>query len=74
MANRKGADTYSIFYRLMFILENKGFFLSDYISRFEISRRTAFRDINFINNYKDYVLKFENNRYNLYKGVEHEAD
>ncbi len=66
MANKKGADKgYGVFIRLNFILENKGFYLESYIQQFEVSRRTAYRDIEFIRTYKNYDLVLENNRYNL---------
>jgi hypothetical protein len=66
MANEKGADKgYGVFIRLNFILENKGFYLESYIKQFEVSRRTAYRDIEFIRTYKNYDLVLENNRYNL---------
>jgi len=66
MANKKGADKgYGVFIRLNFILENKGLYLESYIKQFEVSRRTAYRDIEFIRTYKNYDLVLENNRYNL---------
>ena len=66
MANKKGADKgYGVFIRLNFILENKGFYLESYIKQFEVSRRTAYRDIEFIRTYKNYDLVLESNRYNL---------
>lgn len=66
MANKKGADKgYGVFIRLNYILENKGFYLESYIKQFEVSRRTAYRDIEFIRTYKNYDLVLENNRYNL---------
>jgi hypothetical protein len=66
MENKKGADKgYGVFIRLNFILENKGFYLESYIKQFEVSRRTAYRDIEFIRTYKNYDLVLENNRYNL---------
>lgn len=66
MGNKKGADTgYGVFDRLNFILENKGFYLESYIKQFGVSRRTAYRDIEFIRTYKNYDLVLENNRYNL---------
>ena len=66
MANKKGADNgYGVFIRLNYILENKGFYLESYIKQFEVSRRTAYRDIEFIRTYKNYDLVLENNRYNL---------
>lgn len=64
--NKRGADGgYGVFCRLMYILDNKGFYLKNYMQKFEVSRRTAMRDIRFIRTYKDYDLKFENGRYNL---------
>ena len=66
MANKKGADKgYGVFIILKYILENKGFYLESYIKQFEVSRRTAYRDIEFIRTYKNYDLVLENNRYNL---------
>ena len=63
---RRGADKgYGVFIRLNYILENKGFYLESYIKQFEVSRRTAYRDIEFIRTYKNYDLVLENNRYNL---------
>ena len=56
---------YAIFIRLNFIIENKGIYLEKYMQEFEISRRTAFRDIQFIKTYKNYDLVLENGRYNL---------
>ena len=56
---------YAIFIRLNFIIENKGLYLEKYMQEFEISRRTAFRDIQFIKTYKNYDLVLENGRYNL---------
>lgn len=62
---------YEFVERIDYIRENKGFTLLNYMRKFEISRRTAFRDIAFMNTYKDYELKLENGRYNLYRlGVE----
>lgn len=57
--------TYAVFERLMFILENKGLYLDKYMQQFEVSRRTAFRDIYYIRTYKNYDLVLENGRYNL---------
>lgn len=66
MANKKeAAKGYGVFIRLNYILENKGFYLESYIKQFEVSRRTAYRDIDFIRTYKNYDLVLENNRYNL---------
>ena len=66
MANKKGAAKgYGVFIRLNYILENKGFYLESYIKQFEVSRRTVYRDIEFIRTYKNYDLVLENNRYNL---------
>lgn len=56
---------YSVFERLMFILENKGLYLDKYMQEFEVSKRTAYRDIEFIRTYKNYDLVLENGRYNL---------
>lgn len=56
MANKKGVDKgYGVFIRLNFILENKGFYLESYIKQFEVSKRTAYRDIEFIRTYKNAV-------------------
>lgn len=57
MAIYKGGESvtsvYEIIERIDFIREQKfGFKLSDYIRKFEISRRTAFRDFNFLNTYR----------------------
>lgn len=66
MANKKGADKgYGVFIRLNFILENKGLYLEKYMQEFEVSKRTAYRDIEFIRTYKNYDLVLENGRYNL---------
>lgn len=56
MAIYKGGENmssvYEVIERIDFIREQKfGFKLSDYIRKFEISRRTAFRDFNFLNTY-----------------------
>ena len=56
---------YSVFTRLMFIIENKGLYLEKYMKDFEVSKRTAYRDIEFIRTYKNYDLVLENGRYNL---------
>lgn len=64
--NKAGATgSYSVFLRLNYIIENQGFFLNDYIRKFEIGKRTAYRDIDFIRNYKDYNLVNYNGRYVL---------
>ncbi len=66
MANKKGADKgYGVFIRLNFILENKGLYLEKYMQEFEVSKRTAYRDMEFIRTYKNYDLVLENGRYNL---------
>lgn len=57
MAIYKGGESvssgYEIIERIDFIREQKfGFKLSDYIRKFEISRRTALRDFNFLNTYR----------------------
>ena len=65
MANKRGGEGYGVFIRLNFILENKGFYLENYMKQFEVSKRTAYRDIEFIRTYKNYDLVLENNRYNL---------
>lgn len=64
---RKGRQYsgYSVFARLMFIIENKGLYLENYMKDFEVSKRTAYRDIEFIRTYKNYDLVLENGRYNL---------
>lgn len=59
------AEGYSVFERLMSILENKGLYLEKYMQEFKVSRRTAYRDIEFMRTYKNYDLVLENGRYNL---------
>ena len=45
-------SNYAAIERIDFIREGGGFTLSEYMRKFEISRRTAFRDFNFINTYR----------------------
>lgn len=64
MAIYKGGESvnsaYEIIERIDFIREQEfGFKLSDYIRKFEISRRTALRDFNFLNTYRRKPCKVE---------------
>ena len=53
-------SVYEVIERIDFIREQEfGFKLSDYIRKFEISRRTAFRDFKFINTYRRKPCKVE---------------
>lgn len=64
--NKKGAEgSYSVFIRLNAIIDNGGLRLEQYMRDFEVSKRTAYRDIEFIRTYKNYDLVLENGRYNL---------
>lgn len=56
---------YAAIERIDFIREGGEFTLKEYMSRFEISRRTAFRDFDFIRSYriKPMFLKYENGVY-----------
>lgn len=56
---------YAAIERIDFIREVKEFTLKEYMSRFEISRSTAFRDFEFIRTYrrKPLYLKYENGVY-----------
>lgn len=62
---KKNFGRYSIYVRLEYIIANKGFYLDKYMEKFEVSKRTAYRDINFIRTYKNYDLMIEHGRYNL---------
>lgn len=63
---KKGAESgYSVFIRLNAIIDNGGLRLEQYMRDFEVSKRTAYRDIEFIRTYKNYDLVLENGRYNL---------
>ena len=57
--------TYAAIERIDFIREGKKFTLEQYMRRFEISRRTAFRDFEFIRTYrrKPLYLKYKNGVY-----------
>ena len=59
---------YGIIERIDFIREYKIFNLNDYINKFNISRRTAFRDFAFINVYKNYRIRCLGD--NIYKLIE----
>ena len=66
MSRKKCAnDSYSIFIRLNSIIDNGGLRLEQYMRDFEVSKRTAYRDIEFMRTYKNYDLVLENGRYNL---------
>lgn len=56
---------YAAIERIDFIREGGEFTLKEYMSRFEISRRTAFRDFDFIRSYrrKPLYLKYKNGVY-----------
>ena len=56
---------YAAIERIDFIREEGKFTLEEYMSRFEISRRTAFRDFDFIRSYrrKPLYLKYKNGVY-----------
>ena len=56
---------YAAIERIDFIREGREFTLKEYMSRFEISRRTAFRDFDFIRSYrqKPLYLKCKNGVY-----------
>ena len=57
--------TYAAVERIDFIREGRKFTLKEYMDRFEISRRTAFRDFYFLRSYrrKPLYLKYENGVY-----------
>ena len=52
-------SNYAVIERIDFIREGGSFTLSSYMRKFEISRRTAFRDFNFINTYRRKPCKVE---------------
>ena len=56
---------YAAIERIDFIREGGKFTLKEYMSRFEISRRTAFRDFDFIRSYRrnPLYLKYKNGVY-----------
>ena len=56
---------YAAIERIDFIREGREFTLEEYMSRFEISRSTAFRDFDFIRSYrrKPLYLKYKNGVY-----------
>ena len=56
---------YAAIERIDFIREGKKFTLEQYMRKFEISRRTAFRDFNFIRSYrrKPFYLECTNGVY-----------
>ena len=45
-------SNYAAIERIDFIREGGSFTISEYMRKFEISRRTAFRDFSFINTYR----------------------
>lgn len=48
--------TYASIERILYLLEHSQVHFSEYLLRFEITRATAFRDFNFVRNYKDYSV------------------
>lgn len=48
--------TYASIERIIYLLESKQVQFSAYLNKFEITRATAFRDFNFVRNYKDYSV------------------
>ena len=65
MRCKMGIGNYAAIERIDFIREERKFTLKEYMSRFEISRRTAFRDFDFIRSYrrKPLYLKYKNGVY-----------
>lgn len=63
-------ENYSMVNRIQFILSGEDFTLARYMRQFELSRRTAFRDFDFVKNYKDYslILDKKTGFYHLEKG------
>ena len=51
--------TYAAIERIDFIREGNRFTLEQYMSKFEIPRRTAFRDFDFIRSYRNKPLYLE---------------
>lgn len=48
--------TYASIGRIIYLLESKQVHFKVYLNKFEITRSTAFRDFNFVRNYKDYSV------------------
>lgn len=48
--------TYASIERILYLLEHSQVRFSEYLQQFEITRSTAFRDFNFVRNYKDYSV------------------
>lgn len=57
MKEKKMRCSYSIVRRIDFIREKKIFTLRNYMKMFEISRRTAFRDFEFLQCYRPCKIK-----------------
>ena len=64
MATHSG---YEVFERIYYLLQRNSFDFLEYCRQFDISRRTAFRDLNYLKEYQDIDVECYEGRYYLHK-------
>lgn len=60
-------NSYAVFERIYWLIQKEEFFLKDYMDKFDISRRTAFRDLTYLKEYQNIDVESYEGKYYLHK-------